>query len=466
LQTPDDNRFRALVGAFYEDFAIYDNQNYSYLGIPQCDPVNLAISKAGGQDCLAAVGPVPGYYAGDPNPRVDSNTAFGEDIHRGYKQTAFFGSFDFDLIPKTLTLTVGTRHYKYDEFEEGSEYYSYSAPLLNKLTGTTNAAFGINLKRSESGYKSRANLTWHVTHDFLAYYTFSQGFRPGGFNRTDTTPDGSQVFLSAVAAYSAGGSDKQFNKPVGYDSDNLINNEVGIKSEWLNRRLQINASAYTMDWKKIQLAIFDPTHLGNTTFTINGPSYQVKGIELQFIARVTDGLTIQGSSSWNSSNQNATPCLESNVASATNPTPLGHCITQVNGKPFNNPYGAQNTSPAYSPPLQFNARMRYDWDFSGYKAFWSVGLNYSSHYHTQPDSFPDGDAPGQALNTTLLKYVIPDYKVYDGTIGLAKDNWTLQLTGNNLLNNDAITSANSAQYVKAVVPLRPRVFTLQLGYKF
>jgi len=466
VQTADDKRFRALVGAFYENFAIYDNQNYSYLGIPQCDPVNLAISQAGGQDCLAAVGPVPGYYAGDPGLRLNSHTAFGEDVHRGYKQTAFFGSFDFDLIPKTLTLTVGTRHYNYQEYEEGTEYYSYSAPLLNKLNGTVNAGFGINLKKSESGYKSRANLTWHVTPDFLAYYTFSQGFRPGGFNRTATTPDGSQVFLSAVAPFSAGGSDKQFNKPVGYDSDNLVNNEVGIKSEWLNHRLQVNASVYKMDWKKIQLALFDPTHLGNTTFTINGPSYQVKGVELQFIARVTDSLTIQGSSSWNSSNQNETPCLESNVDSPTNPTPLGQCIAQVNGKPFTNPYGAQNTSPAYSPPLQFNARARYDWDLVGYRAFWSVGLNYSAHYHTQPASFPSGDDPAQPVNTTLLKYEIPNYTVYDGAIGVAKDSWTLQLTGNNLANNDAITTANSAQYVKAVVPLRPRVFTLQFGYKF
>src|SRR5207245_10435545 len=30
-----------------------------------------------------------------------------------------------------------------------------------------------------TGFRSRANLTWKITPDLLAYYTWSQGFRPG-----------------------------------------------------------------------------------------------------------------------------------------------------------------------------------------------------------------------------------------------------------------------------------------------
>ena len=48
-------------------------------------------------------------------------------MQRGYKQTAFFGSVDFDLIPKVLTMTGGTRCYHYSEFEQGSEFYSIDA---------------------------------------------------------------------------------------------------------------------------------------------------------------------------------------------------------------------------------------------------------------------------------------------------------------------------------------------------
>ena len=52
----------------------------------------------------------------------NDNTAFGEDIQRGYNQTAVFASVDFDIIPKVLTVTGGTRWYQYSEFEVGSQY--------------------------------------------------------------------------------------------------------------------------------------------------------------------------------------------------------------------------------------------------------------------------------------------------------------------------------------------------------
>jgi len=44
----------------------------------------------------------------------------------------------------------------------------------------------------------------------------------------------------------------------------------------VDHRLQVNLSLYQMDWKKVQLPLFDPVHLGNTTFDINGPTYQVR----------------------------------------------------------------------------------------------------------------------------------------------------------------------------------------------
>ena len=51
------------------------------------------------------------------------------------------------------------------------------------------APYGTNLNATDlnnstySGFRSRANLSWHITEDMLLYYTWSQGFRPGGFNR-------------------------------------------------------------------------------------------------------------------------------------------------------------------------------------------------------------------------------------------------------------------------------------------
>src|SRR5262249_55745768 len=122
-------RVRGLAGAYWERFVIDDNMNFNYMGIPQCSQSNLEIARAGGADCIAAVGPLPGAFTTSPGLRTDANTAFGEDVQRGYTQTALFSSVDIDLVPKVLTLTAGLRLYRYEEFEHGSEYYTLDSTL-------------------------------------------------------------------------------------------------------------------------------------------------------------------------------------------------------------------------------------------------------------------------------------------------------------------------------------------------
>jgi outer membrane receptor protein involved in Fe transport len=388
------------------------------------------------------------------------------------------------------------RFYHYDEFEHGSEYYSEStSPLVvNHANGACTAAgacgFPINLDKNESGHRLRGNLSYHITPDMMAYYTYSEGFRPGGFNRTSSLP-GMPPTLKGVATYcggpisgvpqdkvdprcAAGGSlfglnTNQFNKPAGYASDNLKNNEVGIKSEFFDHRLVLNLSGYIMQWNDIQLPLFDPVHLGNTTFDVNGPSYKVKGFEAQFTARITDGLTVEGSSSVNSAEQTSAPCLPSNRVSAGNPTPLGECISVVKQTTFTNPYGVLGTRPPFSPPWMFNVRARYDWSMAGeYKPFAWVGASHIGPQSNEPQSFPDGNLPPNSINptTTYLRYEIPGYTSYDGAIGVAKDNWTAQLSGSNLSNEYGPTNVSSGQYIKSVIPLRPRVLMAQFGWKF
>jgi iron complex outermembrane receptor protein len=501
----EESRVRGLAGAYWEKFVINDNFNWNNLGIPQCSPANLAIALAGGPDCLSAVGPLPGTHASDPSLRENMNNADGEDVQRGYKQYAFFASVDIDLIPKVLTLTGGTRHYHYDEFEEGSLWseLATSPLILDHLNGACTAVgacsgfptcaaggcsgFPINLGQSESGFRSRANLTWHITPDVMTYYTFSQGFRPGGFNRVTSLP-GQAPQLHGAAPYCGraltdprclpGGSlfgldTSQFVEPAGYHSDNLINNELGFKSEFLDHRLLVNTSTYYMHWNDAQLLAFGlPGTCGCLTY-VNGPSYTIKGVELQVAARVAQGLTLQGAGSWNSSNLTNVKCLRSaGVTPATpyNPTPAGQCITVILGEPYA-AFGVLNTSPPFSPPLMFDLRARYDWSAGAYTSFAWVGASHIGAMRNEPAGFPEGNDAGQVLSyppvgNKVLKYTIPAYTTFDATLGVVKDNWTAQLTGSNLSNSDAATNISAAQWIKATIPLRPRVLMLTMSYRF
>ena len=85
LSTPDDWRLRGIGGVFWEDYTIYEDTN-STVQEPAA-PVS------------APLVPPPGATVNDPSVR-NSNTAFFDDITRGYKQKAAFGSVDFDLIPQ------------------------------------------------------------------------------------------------------------------------------------------------------------------------------------------------------------------------------------------------------------------------------------------------------------------------------------------------------------------------------
>ena len=488
VSTPEDRRLRGLVGAFWEDFQIKDDMNFMQKTIPSCTPANLAAALAGGPICLANVNPV--QAAIDPTTRNDSIN-FGEDLQRGYKQTAFFTSWDFDLIPKVLTVTAGTRYFRYVEQEVGSKYTTSASRCLNQPNGPgTCVAAPINYDDHHatfSGFKSRANLTWHVTPDTMLYYTYSQGYRPGMFNRTASAV--SKLWVQNTGTVDApvyvplaNGVDKntvpgatsikQFVTPLVLAPDSLLNNEVGFKGEFLDHRLQVNVSAYQMDWKDVQTLIYNPTAYGNSTFGLTGPTYRVKGAELQLTAKLSEGLTVMGSLSRNDPKVTESPCIQSPgqvPLVPKNPTPKGTCLSQVRSGATNiklvDPLGSIGSVPAFSPKMQYTVRLRYDWSTNDYRMFAQGGVSHIDEMFNEPSSFASGD--GQVIpKTTWVRYTQPAYNTYDASVGVSKDNWDLMAYGQNLSDSHASTLTTAGQFIKAVVPLRPRVLGLKLGYKF
>lgn len=142
-------------------------------------------------------------------------------------------------------------------------------------------------------------------------------------------------------------------------------------------------------------------------------------------------------------------------------------ITQVNGAPYTNPFGQLGTRPPFSPPWMFNLLARYDWTAGAYDPFAWVGASHIASMSNEPANFPDGNDPAQNPPTTaLLRYEIPGYTTYDAQIGTTKDNWTVQLSGSNLGNSDAVSNISSGEFIKSEIPIRPRVIMFGVGYKF
>lgn len=447
LSTPEDYRFRVIGGLYYEDFNIDDHMQFDYKTIPSCTTQNLANALAGGYPCVANAQASPGVNLAD-------NTAFGENAQRGYKQEAAFASMSYDIIPEVLTATAGTRYYHYSEWQTGTEFYTESN-MVNVPNGTyVGDDTVMNYHKTYHGFKSRANLMWHITPNTMVYYTFSQGFRPGGFNRTTS----GVAKLDGVA---------QYQKPLSYAPDTLTNNEIGFKTTFFDDRLLFNGSAYDMRWNNVQMQFFNPLVLGNTTFAVNGPNYKVDGLELQFQAKLTEGLTLIGSGSLNHAKQTNSPCLVNNIPSSPG---YNSCIVQTGAvgavTSFANPFGEVGSVPAFSPRSQYNMRLRYDWTFGdGFKAFAQAGFNRTASMYNQPATYPNG-AGVTNITTVELRYLQGGYTTADASIGVSKDNWDVSLYGTNLTNNHASVFTSSAQFIESEVPIRPRVLGLKVGFKF
>ena len=446
LSTPDDWRLRGIGGLYWEEFKIYDDTDWTYKTVPSCSATQTTF-------CYNNVQPWPGSTANDPNERND-NIGFFDDTTRTILQRAAFLSGDFDIIPKVLTLTAGTRYYHFDESEEGGDVGSFycktgakATTYFGPCTSATNgngkqggigiagsAPYGTDLNvapynnSTYHGFRSRGNLSWHITEDMLLYYTWSQGFRPGGFNR------GTKLVQSG-----------QYNTPTNYSPDTLINNEIGFKTEFLNHRVQLNGAIYQEDWKNTIVEFFAPQlGFGNLTFVTNGPNYRVRGGELQLNTLVTEGLTVMGSATYNRSFQVNSPFLIDNVPGSAN---FGKPITSVV-----NVFGISGSPLAESPEFQGNIRIRDEFPVLQYQGFWQFGVQYYGG---------SWSAVGPVNN-----YYMGGWASIDAAVGISKDNWTVQAFGQNLADRNASLYTNAAQYILTETPLRPRVAGVKFNYKF
>ncbi len=301
----------------------------------------------------------------------------------------------------------------------------------------------------------------------MVYYTWSQGFRPGGFNQNGGSahapgPNGVDQYLLASA----------------YVSDSLTNNEVGWKTEWFNHRVQWNGAVYQEQWNNVQVPFFDPSAVGNIFYDTNGQDFRIRGLETSVEARVISGLTLRGAAAWNHSEQTNSPLLiDNNPADNIPGGNFGKPITQsciVNStpppavsscSPVPNPYGTVGSPSANSPPIQFSLHARYEWSLNGYTPFVQVGANHTGHSFTQAGANPNY-AVGGAFSSSRGRFENPAYSTYDASFGVAKDAWYMNVYGENISNSNASTFISTDQFIVAQTPLRPRVLGLTFGYKF
>ena len=470
LSTPDHWRIRGVGGLFYEDYKIYDQGDWYYLtALPYFNPIAPPTGYYvydGKVVCgCAPTGSVfvPGSVTSN-NPNVRPlGDGFFNDVTRGYTQKAAYASIDFDLIPQVLTVTAGTRYFSSNTTEVGSLVGSFGCQLLNSapvpnpcVNREDTNLNALGLGRTYSGFRSRANLSWKAGDGVLLYYTWSQGFRPGGFNRGFTPESDSPLAPGNKPWQAQAAAHGGWTAPLLFAPDTLINNELGWKTTWLNRRLEWSGAVYQEDWEHAQVDVADSLLFGSAGATINGGDYRARGVETAGMARVTRGLTIEAGAAWDHSELSK----ESTFYWADG-TPINFGSLQApGGGRLSNPVGTLGSPLAGAPAFQGNIRGRYEFLFDGLRAFAQIGAMHQAH------SFATTTRQTFDLQGNTVAYYLPAFTTYDAAFGAGKDAWIVQVYAENLTDTRADLYANYSLQYKAVTVNRPRTIGLRMSYKF
>lgn len=156
-------------------------------------------------------------------------------------------------LPADLFLTVGAR-YTQDE---------KTATLLrsDRITAA-NSFVEADLKASWNEVTPRMVLTWAPSDTFRAYASVTKGYTAGGFNTDAAT-------LTALKTP--------------FNPETVVNSELGVKSQWFDKRLRLNASVFDMKYEDKQELFFNNV---TRVLTIhNAARARIKGVEAEVFYR-------------------------------------------------------------------------------------------------------------------------------------------------------------------------------------
>ncbi|TNE64760.1 MAG: TonB-dependent receptor [Alphaproteobacteria bacterium] len=401
VSTPSDYRLQAVAGVFYDDVEIGTLDDYAYLATPDLG--------------FAPNAPISTANSINPDTRP-AGIAFFNDITRTEEQLAFFGELAYELVPDRLTVTVGARYYDLKEDFTGSSNFA-AGPFAGSVDNDAGRDYDLSGGHSDEPLKMddvimKYNISYTPTEDLLFYATYSEGFRPGGFNRGGGIPSANPTFPTVG---------------VTYDTDDVKNYEIGWKTTLLDGSMQFNGNAYYIKWSNMQVSRFDPQNVSILTFIENAADAEIKGIEGSLTWAATDHLMLFGAFSYNDTE------LVDTKAEAIELAPLGSSLP-------------------LTPKFQGNVRARYEWMSGDYDFYTQAALQYSGSSYS---SLVADDREKQ-----------DSYATVDWSIGVQKEKWGAELFVQNLTDKRAELFINQQDDIPRVTTNRPRTIGLKFSYDY
>jgi len=317
-------------------------------------------------------------------------------------QTSEFGDATVDLGTH-WSLEAGVEHFHASQSDApnwAGYFFEPKTPgYYSAESGKTNFKAGLNYKPAEHA---------------LVYFSFSQGFREGGFN--EFAPDAFPTF------------------PHYFRPDTLSNFELGWKSQYFAGHLRWDGALYYMPWKDYQVDVDVPT--APFTFNANIGDARIYGIESR-LEWQQSGLHLMVNADW----RDATLRTDEFQNPAFVAVPGEHLPD--------------------SPALSFSALGRYEWNLhAALRAFMQLDLSYK----------------GSMWNDLRIdqRVLQPAYSLWNLRLGVSRadDTWRAEAFVTNLWNSNAELFANTSSYdmypgaSNPIIAVPPRTVGLRLTYRW
>ena len=188
----------------------------------------------------------------------DGAANFDPQLHVVNQNYAAFGQVNFHATP-SLTLTLGARE-GVDTAYAGLVQTGYPTPVIQTPFVEHAARW--------SSFLPRVSAAWQWNPTLMTFVSAAEGSKSGGFNGR---------------ASSAG----EFTR---FDPERVWSYETGVRSDWLAKRLRVNATAFYNDYRDFQIqlnrSVTDPATGQPVAFSFVGniPKARVRGAEISIEA--------------------------------------------------------------------------------------------------------------------------------------------------------------------------------------
>lgn len=245
--------------------------------------------------------------------------------------------------------------------------------------------------------------------------------------------DAAMLYARIATGYQPGGPNVAVpGVPPSVDAATLTSYEVGLKSDFVDRRVLFDLAVYYIDWKDIQISASTPDD--TASFLVNGGKAISQGIELSTTFKLTERLRL----ALNGAYTDAT--VSDDVPS------LG---------------GLDGDNLPYIPEISWSATADYSFPLAAdWNGLVGGGFRWVGNRKTSLDSNPD---------------VLPldSYNALDLNAAIANDRWTIRAYAKNLTDEraylvmDAITGAFSGvtNHLQAA-PIQPRTWGIGVDFTF